>query len=203
MSVGRVRVGAGFWALLGAAVLVSPVETVLAVLLAAACHELGHLLLLRLFGVRTELLSLSALGAELRAPGLDTLSYGRELAVTLAGPAVNLLCALLLGAAARGLDAPALYLHAGAHVLLGAFNLLPCAPLDGARALYLAAAYFGGPAAGDTVAASVGLGCSLVVLALALRLTLGGGGWLFLFAALGLVCRSIVQIGLAKPRVSV
>lgn len=203
MSVGRVRVGAGFWVLLGAAVLVSPVETVLAVLLAAACHELGHFLLLRFFGVRTESLSLSALGAELRAPGLDTLSYGRELAVTLAGPAVNLLCALLLSAAARGLSAPALYLHAGAHVLLGAFNLLPCAPLDGARVLYLVTAYFGGPAAGDAVAASVGLGCALVVLALALRLTLGGGGWLFLFAALGLVCSSIVQIGLAKPRVSV
>lgn len=203
MSVRRFRVGAGFWLLLGAAVLVSPVEAVVAVLLASAIHEGGHLFLLRFFGVRAEQLRLNALGAEIVAPGLERLSYGRELLVTLAGPAANLLAALLLSAAARGFGLDALYLHAGAHALLGAFNLLPCAPLDGARALYLVTAYFGGPAAGDAVSASVGLGCALVVLALALRLTLGGGGWLFLFAAMGLVCGSIVQIGLAKPRASV
>ncbi len=203
MSIRRVRVGSGFWLLLGAAVLVSPVETVLAVLLAAAIHESGHLAALRLFGVQAEALRLSALGAELRVPGLERLSYGRELVATLSGPAANLLCALLLSAAARGFALDALYLHAGAHALLGAFNLLPCVPLDGARALYLVTAYFGGPAAGDAVSTSVGLGCALVLLALALRLTLGGNGWLFLFAALGLVCSSIVQIGLAKPHASV
>lgn len=195
----RVHVGAGFWLMLTAAMLVSPAEAVLAVLMAAAIHEAGHLAALRLFGVRAEALRLSALGAELRVPGLERLSYGRELAATLAGPAANLLCALLLSTAARGFALDVLYLHAGAHALLGAFNLLPCTPLDGSRALYLVTAYFGGPMAGDAVSASVGLGCALVVLALALRLTLGGSGWLFLFAALGLLCGSIVQIGLAKP----
>lgn len=199
----RVHVGAGFWLLLTAAVLVSPVEAVVAVLLASAFHELGHLAALRLCGVRAEMLRLNALGAEIVASGLERLSYGRELFVTLAGPAVNLLGALLLGAAAKILGLDALYLHAGAHALLGAFNLLPCTPLDGARALYLVTAYFGGPTAGDAVSASVGLGFALIVLVLALRLTLSGGGWLFLFAAMGLVCGSIVQIGLAKPRINV
>ncbi|MEI3361131.1 MAG: hypothetical protein V8R75_00350 [Oscillospiraceae bacterium] len=46
----------------------------------------------------------------------------------------NLLSAVVL--TALGLE-----MAAGAHLVLGAFNLLPVRPLDGGRALYLAAAF--------------------------------------------------------------
>ena len=50
----------------------------------------------------------------------------KELAAVLAGPAVNLLCGLLL---ARGHA----WVAAGAHLSLCLFNLLPVRPLDGGR----------------------------------------------------------------------
>ena len=66
------------------------------VALSALCHELGHLTALKLVGAKVEQIRLTAFGAEIRA---DTryLSYGREIFCTLAGPAVNLFLAVVLG----------------------------------------------------------------------------------------------------------
>lgn len=195
----RVRVGAGFFALVIVSLVVAPVRVTLSVLAAAAMHEAGHLAAMRAFGVRCERVKLGAFGAELHAPGLERLSYGRELVVTLAGVGVNLVCAAVLGAWG-GEEAT---LHAGAHATLLLFNLLPVPPLDGARALELAASYFLGPGAGSFVAAAVGMGGAAVAAAFALRLALAGQGWLFVLAAAGLVRSAVLQIGLAKPRASV
>ena len=171
-------------------------------LFAAALHEGGHLLALRLFRVPVEGLRLSAFGAALYAPGVARLSYGRELVAVLAGPAVNLACAPLTAALAARLGWETGYLLAGAHALLGFFNLLPIPPLDGGRALSLAAAYCFGPAAGDAAAALSGLACALAAASLGAYLTLfRGRGALFLLAALGLLAgalRSASDWGLRK-----
>ena len=58
--------------------------------LACVVHELGHLLVGAALGGRPRWLSLSAVGLELNMEYPAGLSYGRELAVALAGPAVNL-----------------------------------------------------------------------------------------------------------------
>lgn len=199
----RVRAGAGFFALVAAALTVAPAKVTAAVLLGAALHEGGHLAAMRLFGVRADGITLGAFGAEIRAPGLARLSYGRELIVTLAGAGVNLGCAAALGLLSARWGRPWMTLHAGAHAMLALFNLLPVPPLDGARALYLAAAYFLGPQAAGFAAAAVGLGCAAVTAAFALRLALGGGGWLFLLAACGLLRSALSQFGLAKAGGSV
>lgn len=168
------------------ALIVAPPSVAVAALLAAAAHEGGHLTLLRLFRVPVEGLRLGAFGAVIRAR-TERLSYGRELLVTLAGPAVNLLCAPLLSALARRWGWAWGYLFAGAHALLGVYNLLPVPPLDGGRALYLLVAWRFGPDAGDAVSAAVGLFCALALTALGGYLTLRCGGALFLLAALGLL----------------
>ena len=121
---------------------------------------------------------------------------GRELCVTLAGPAVNLLCAPPLAALSKRFGWDWGLLLAGAHGVLGAYNLLPIPPLDGARSLYLLAAYCVSPAAGERVGRLAGLLCALALAALALK----SGAALFLFGALGLL---LPQLGLAKPRGSV
>ena len=77
------------------------------------------------------------------------LSYPGEIAAVLAGPAVNLLCALVLGGAHA-------WVAAGAHLSLCLFNLLPVRPLDGGRALYLAAAWLAGPSAAERIACWAG-----------------------------------------------
>lgn len=114
------------------------------ILSAAALHELGHLLVVRLLGARVRELRVSVFGAELMTSAAR-LSYPGRSRRVLAGPAVNLLCALVLGGAHA-------WVAAGAHLSLCLFNLLPVRPLDGGRALYLAAAWLAGPSAAERTA---------------------------------------------------
>lgn len=129
---GKLELGWGFAALIVLALLGGAGPALPPVLLAAACHELGHLSALRLAGARVERLRLNAFGAEIRA---DTrrLSYPREIACTLAGPAVNLALALLLARLTGHFTA------AGSNLVLGCFNLLPIPALDGGRMFFLLA----------------------------------------------------------------
>jgi stage IV sporulation protein FB len=144
------------------------------VLSAAALHELGHWLALRLLGVRTTRLRLGVFGAVLETDS-QRLSYGKELAAVLAGPGTNLLCALALTVWGTHMEEAA-----GAHLVLGTFNLLPVRPLDGGRALYLLMSWLFGPAAGERVARWAGTASALalaIVLGELMRRT-GGSLWL-------------------------
>lgn len=197
------HISAGFWLLLAAAILAAPLPLTAAVLLAAALHEGGHLLALRLFHVPVEGLRLGALGAVIHARGARRLSYGRELLVTLAGSAANLLLAPPIAALSARFAWEWGFLLAGANVLLGVYNLLPVPPLDGGRALYLAVAYCFGPAAGEAAETVAGLFCAAAFAALGAYLTVVHGGALFLLAALGLLFGAARQFGLAKIPVNV
>ena len=109
---GRFSVTWGFGAMLLVAGLAGAGSVMPLVALSAVCHELGHLAGLRLAGAAVESFRLTAFGAEIRA---DTryLPYGREILCTLAGPAVNLLLALVLARTAGD------YILAGAHSVPG------------------------------------------------------------------------------------
>ena len=188
-----------FFLLVLLAAVISPAEIVVSVLLAAALHECGHLLALRAYRVPVEGLRLSALGAVLYARGARRLSYGRELIVTLAGCGMNIFCGVLTALLALRLSWVEGFVLAGAHILLAAFNLLPISPLDGARALYLIAAFFLGPLAGERIAAVTGLVCSLALVSAGVYVTAEtGGGTLFLLASLALLFGVVRRSGLAK-----
>ena len=176
----RVRVSAGFLLLVLWFAAVNGGALLGMVLSAAAVHELGHWLTLRFFGAEIRRLRVGILGAVLETD-CSRLSYGRELMAVLAGPAANLLCACLLSAFGRGMEAAV-----GAHLVLGAFNLLPLRPLDGGRALYLLAAWGLGPWWADGVVRWVGTVTALLLAGglLALMRVTGGSLWL-LPAALG------------------
>ena len=138
-----------------------------------------------------ERLRLTAFGAEIRA---DTrrLSYPREIACTLAGPAVNLLLALLFARWAVN------YAAAGANLLLGCFNLLPIPALDGGRALHLLVSWCWDPILADRVCRRVGLGCALLFTAAALAVTVRYHAGLFLL--MGAAGTLLPQIGSAAER---
>ena len=140
----RVQVTGGFVLLTAWFVLANGWEPLVTVLGAAAFHELGHWTVLHLLGAKAAALRLSVLGAAMEVDS-GRLSYGGELAVVLAGPAANLLAALVL-TALGGERWPA---AVGANLVLCAFNLLPVRPLDGGRALYLLVSWAAGPAAGE------------------------------------------------------
>lgn len=152
----------GFLLLLAWFALESGPKPLLLILFAASIHELGHLAALRLWGAPVRGLRVGLLGAVMETER-SALSYGQELSALLAGPLSNLLCAAALIVFARG--HPAFYAAAGAHLILGAFNLLPIRPLDGGQALELLVSWRFGPAAGERAArlagiSSAALGCA-------------------------------------------
>lgn len=170
---GGLRVSAGFCLLVSWFALVNGWQMLLTVLAAAAAHEAGHFLVLRACGVRVVGLRVGIFGAEMAAVRTG-LSYGRELAAVLAGPVVNLVWG---GALALTGGNP---VAAGAHLLLGAFNLLPLRPLDGGQALLLLVSWAAGPEAGEWCVRWVGA-CAAAGLAAGLIYLMwrsGGSLWL-------------------------
>ncbi len=190
---GGIRVSGGFCLLVVWFALANGWALLATVLSAAAIHELGHLLVLRWCGAAVTALRLSVFGAELET-ACARLSYRRELAAVLAGPAANLLCGLAL--AALGWT-----VQAGAHLTLCAFNLLPVRPLDGGRALALAVSWAAGPAAGEWVARWVGLCAaqSLAAVTVWVMWRTGGSLWL-LPAAAGLTAAALREAFCRRPQ---
>lgn len=135
--------------------LLVPTVCLLAVLLAAICHEGGHYLALRLCGGMAEGLSVSAFGAQMRIRHRERLSYGREALCVAAGPLVNVTLSWLLSMA--GVWREELYLFAGAQLVLGVFNLLPLTALDGGRLLWIGIACLTDPFLADRICRGVTL----------------------------------------------
>jgi stage IV sporulation protein FB len=127
--VGKSRVVLSFWFVAGVAVLLLTdwADTTLLGLLAALCHEGGHLLVLSLFHAMPEEVALQPFGVLMREKRGLAPSWVRDCLVSLGGPMMN----LLFWAVLRGFW-PEL---AAAQLVLGVFQLLPIVSLDGGRAL--------------------------------------------------------------------
>ena len=103
--------------------------------IAVTVHECGHYYFAKKKGFTLKALSLMPYGAVMYADNGLPDKIGWEIA--LAGPAVNLLFSLALGALwwfVPALYPPTKYLFF-ANLSIGVFNLLPCYPLDGSRIL--------------------------------------------------------------------
>jgi Zn-dependent protease/CBS domain-containing protein len=163
-------------------------------------HELTHAILARRAGVKVFDVTLWLFGGVTRLGG-EAKTPKEAFRIAVSGPLMSLALAAVFGGAAYGLGvlgAPHIVLGvawwlAGINLLLGVFNLLPGAPLDGGRVLraYLWRRY------GDSVRAAIGAaraGRILAFILIALGLleflagALVGGVWLafigwFIFAA--------------------
>ena len=153
----KVRIEPSALLLLAGFVLLSSPVLLAALLFASLCHEMGHYAALRLTGGTVKELHITVFGIEMRVAGHA--GYGGEFLTTLAGPAVNLLLAVLFGFLGKWY--PLLYLFSGAQAVLGVFNLLPIRPLGGGSLLWIAVAYFTEPYTADRVAEWMGFCVSL------------------------------------------
>ena len=105
-------------------VLILPLPWLTALFLAAAIHEVCHLLCLRLFMIRVFRIRIGMQGTSIETAALSPI---QELLCAAAGPAGSFLCLLFLR------HFPILALCG---LLQGSYNLLPIYPLDGGRILH-------------------------------------------------------------------
>jgi Zn-dependent protease len=144
-------------------------------------HELGHALMARVFGIGTESITLYPIGGVARLERMSE-KPGEEIWIALAGPAVNLVLAVLLAPVAMlaaffasgassysplDLVAQFAFLLCWGNVALMLFNLLPCFPMDGGRVLRALLAFAFGRLRATEIATRVGLFMAFLIVAAA------------------------------------
>lgn len=131
----------------------------LAVFGSVLLHELGHALVARRFGIQTRRIVLLPIGGIAQLEGQPR-SPRQELAIALAGPAVNLVIAAGLFVVGGLAGIPSGYGLLGslmlANLSLALFNLVPAFPMDGGRALRAVLAMRVGGRRATEIAAQVG-----------------------------------------------
>ena len=149
------------------------VALIVVLFLCVVLHELGHALTAKRFGIGTQKITLLPIGG---VASLDKMPEkpGQELLVALAGPAVNVVIAIILSVVvpvrqyfsmdptnieqvlnAAGFQSFLFYLFI-ANVMLVVFNLIPAFPMDGGRVLRALLAYRMDRVKATSIAAGLG-----------------------------------------------
>ena len=168
LALGDVVAGKGVAAIVRATLLI------LAIFTTVVLHEFGHALTARRFGIRTKDITLLPIGGIARLERMPD-KPREQLLVFAAGPAVNVVIALLLfgvlrvthGAVAfEGVRHPSgsfLTQLMWINVSLAVFNLLPGYPMDGGRILRALLAMRMAPERATQTAARVGQGFAVIL----------------------------------------
>lgn len=127
-----------FFAVLAILSLLQEARVLLIGLFVCILHELGHLLLMDIFGVSNHKILFYGAGIKLTWYKCWKLSIWKEIAVLLAGCTVNFLCFLILYRSTN----VSLCFFAYASLLAGCFNLLPLKCFDGGQLIRAIASYF-------------------------------------------------------------
>jgi Zn-dependent protease len=161
------------WQQGGAQGAVNLVTFIVLLFVCVVLHEFGHVFAARAYGIRTSDVTLLPIGGVASLERMPE-KPGQEIAVALAGPAVNLVIAAVLAVAMGAsfnlgqmaqLEEASMSLAgrvALANVALCVFNLIPAFPMDGGRVLRALLAIPMGYTRATRVAATIGQGLAFV-----------------------------------------
>lgn len=110
-------------------------EAALISFVSAFFHELGHLLVIKKSGGKIKNIEFGAFGGRITLDGESVLSLKGEAAAAFAGPAVNLILALMFLSLFLLTGKEIFFLSLAVNSGMGFFNLLPISTLDGGRIL--------------------------------------------------------------------
>lgn len=152
----------------GQAAAIEAVVFVLAVFACVLAHEYGHVLTARHYGIGTRDITLLPIGGVASIERMPE-KPGQELLIALAGPAVNVVIAVLLftvfgaridtermAAAVESQQVDLVTRLALVNVMLVVFNMIPAFPMDGGRVLRALLSYRLDRARATRIAASIG-----------------------------------------------
>ena len=161
------------WGRGGPAEAIDGVAFIVALFVCVVLHEFGHIIAARQYGIRTSDVTLLPIGGVASLERMPE-KPGQEIVVALAGPAVNVVIALvlmfLLGAKfdlsqmAQLEQAQTTLIGriAAANVVLFVFNLIPAFPMDGGRVLRAILAVWLGYTRATRAAAMIGQALAIV-----------------------------------------
>lgn len=193
-GIGRMRVHPLFFALLVGAYFAHLLTEALLLFLCVILHELGHAVVAKSLGYEVEEVALLPFG------GVAQLAYVRigfspknEAIVAIAGPFVNLLCAVAISILfVLGVVSSHVYAYAmNINIWIAAFNLLPGLPLDGGRVYRAARSRQVGYESATEEAYNMAFGLSAILMFMGLLALFGGhphlgmlilGAFLFMMA---------------------
>jgi Zn-dependent protease/predicted transcriptional regulator len=165
---------------------------VLAIFLCVVLHELGHSVVAVRDGIPVADITLYPIGGVARIEKRPTAK--QELGIAVAGPAVNVVIALLLWAVLVALKSPPNFMSPHlpvaavplfltkvlvANIMLVVFNLIPAFPMDGGRVLRAVLALNMPPARATAIAATIGQTIAIVAGVWAIF----SGQWFLMFIA--------------------
>ena len=157
----------------GSQAAIEGIAFIVALFACVIAHEFGHALAARRYGIKTPDITLLPIGGVARLERMPEKS-GQEIVVALAGPAVNVVIAvvliLILNArfdmtALQSLENPAMDFMvrlASVNVFLVLFNLIPAFPMDGGRVLRALLALWYSRAQATNIAARIGQALAFV-----------------------------------------
>jgi len=161
------------WSRGGTPQAVDGVLFIIALFVCVVLHEFGHIVAARRYGIRTPDVTLLPIGGVASLERMPE-KPSQEIVVALAGPAVNLVIALVLMfvlgaqfdlsqmAQLEQAQTSLLGRIAAANVVLFVFNLIPAFPMDGGRVLRALLAIGMGYTRATRVAAAIGQGLAVV-----------------------------------------
>lgn len=168
--------------------IVGGIQWAMIVFVSVLLHELGHAFVGRAFGLHPSI-QLYAFGGLTSWVGGKNVGHGKSLLISLAGPAVSLLLAVIGIAIAFALPSrDVVTTFWGVNLFWAVFNLLPIMPMDGGNALRSFLHFAGLPSV-----AEIGTRLLGVLLAAPLAIWAGTTGYTFAALFLGMFAISNVQ----------